>query len=123
MWQKMSDMPIVKYGCDQTRMNNLLVSLNITWAPLKYGGHRFIQGTPADKSLKILTLPQEVVCRSLCYQDRLLSYYIFHPDTLHHAALKGHFLSQHNVWKVVDQWKNSVSRVQPLIEWLNDVTI
>ena len=122
MWEKMADMPLTKYGCDQTRMNNMLVYHNITWTPVKYERHRYLQGTPSDNSFRIVTLPQDVACRSLCYQDKLSSYYIYHPDTHHHPSLKGRFLFQHHVWKVADVWKNSADKVQPMIEWLNDVT-
>ena len=120
MWQSMGHTPIAIAGSDQQRLNHILVTLNFTWKSIEFEGKQYLKGPSADKSITIVALPEDVVCRGLCHSYKLSSYYVCHPRTTHNSELKNQKLLHRGLWKINDRWNKTLDTVQSISEWIQD---
>ena len=123
MWQELGSTPVDLAGSDQTRFSSILVQSNINWTPVDFESNNYLQGESQNKSITVIALPQEVVCRNQCNATRLSSYYAYHPMTTHHVNIKYDVMTADKVWRVSNRWNMTLRTVQSTIDWLNEVTV
>ena len=122
MWQALGSTSIEFSGSDQMRLNSILVKSNLTWTQFDYNTNHYLRGTPPNKEIIVIALPQEVVCRNRCNAARLLSYYVYHPDTTHNPTTKHDAMIAQKVWRIDNHWNVTLNSVQSTMDWLNEVT-
>ena len=123
MWQALGSTPVQLVGSDQTRLNSILVTSNITWTPFDYNTNHYLRGTPQNKYITVIALPQEVVCRNQCNATRLSSYYVYHPTTSHNPSEKHDMMIPLKAWRTDGHWNVTLDSVQSTMDWLKEVTV
>ena len=122
-WQELGSTPVDLAGSDQTRLSSTLVTSNINWTPVDFESNHYLQGTPQNKFITVIALPQKVVCRNQCNAKRLSSYYAYHPMTTHHVNVKHDIMTTDKVWRISNHWNMTLRTEQSTIDWLNEVTM
>ena len=123
MWQALGSTPVQIAGHDQSRLNSILVTSNITWTPYDYNTSHYLRGIAQNKNITVIALPQEVVCRNQCNAARLSSYYVYHPSTTHDTSEKHNRMIAQKVWRIDSHWNVTLNSVQSTMDWLNEVTV
>ena len=121
----MGRFPITKNGCDQTRLNIILLGLGFAYTPVEFEGKKYLKGQSANGThdLTMIGMPQDVVCRDKCDIKKLTSYVVCHPHTPAAGRLKNPHLLERGLWIISDNWIKTQQTDQSTSEWLQEVTI
>ena len=82
--------------------------------------HRGI--TSSKPSLTVITLPGKAVCRRVCKESLLTSYYVWHPFVKKTGELKKSSMTEHELWLLNDNWDTSINTTLTSKLWLLNIT-
>ena len=118
----MGQIPVTTASSDQTRFNIPLVKMNFTWEKIEFKAKKYFRGKSADKSLTLIGLPQDVVCRDACDVEHSSSYYMFHPHIPHSGNKKRYQFFKQGLWVVKNGWEKTLNDSRTTSEWLQEIT-